>query len=213
MQEIRIKDLEPVPLRGLFSDSGIWKTEVSFQKGEHTLVKAPSGRGKSTFIHMLIGIRQDYTGQIEYDGQATQSFDYEKWAQIRSKHCSVVYQDLRLLLNLTVSDNLNLKNALSKIKTEDEILKMVERLDMGSFWDTKMETMSYGQRQRIAIVRALCQPFDFLVLDEPFSHLDPDNQNRSIELILEACKKQGAGLILCSHESDYGISFDQELSL
>ena len=73
--------------------------------------------------------------------------------------------------------------------------------------------MSYGQRQRIAIIRALCQPFDFLLLDEPFSHLDADNIQKAIDLILEICNAENAGMMLVSLGEDYGISFDKRLEL
>ncbi|MEO1434384.1 MAG: ATP-binding cassette domain-containing protein [Bacteroidota bacterium] len=213
MEQIKINNLEPVPLRGLFSDSAVWNQEVTLKKGERTLITAASGRGKSTFIHLLIGIRTDYTGTIQYDGQPTTALTPEQWATIRSSQCAAVFQDLRLFLDLSVRENVLLKNALHQHKTETAIQEAVQQLGMGNFWETPVATLSYGQRQRVAIVRAICQPFDFLMLDEPFSHLDLENSRKAIELILEECSAQKAGLILCSHESDYGMAFDRKLNL
>ena len=84
---------------------------------------------------------------------------------------------------------------------------------MGPFLTQKAETLSYGQRQRIAIVRALAQPFRYLMLDEPFSHLDLDNARLARELIDEQVGAQGATLVVASLGEDYGWTFTDQLTL
>ena len=74
-------------------------------------------------------------------------------------------------------------------------------------------TLSYGQRQRVAIIRALCQPFDFLLLDEPFSHLDEANTEAAFQLIEQVCAEQKAGFILVSLGEKFGRTYDVELIL
>jgi ABC-type multidrug transport system ATPase subunit len=71
-----------------------------------------------------------------------------------------------------------------------------------------VKTLSLGQRQRVAIIRALCQPFDFLLMDEPFSHLDDDNIAILTELIGSEVEKQKAGMILTSLGSEYNFTYD-----
>jgi putative ABC transport system ATP-binding protein len=70
-----------------------------------------------------------------------------------------------------------------------------------------------GQQQRVAIVRALCQPFEFLILDEPFSHLDDRNSKISLELIAHEASQQNAGFVLTSLDDDDSFPFDYELKL
>jgi len=70
-----------------------------------------------------------------------------------------------------------------------------------------------GQQQRVAIVRALCQPFDWLLMDEPFSHLDEENTQRSLKLIIERCAELKSGFVLTSLGDDHGIQYDQTLML
>ena len=75
---------------------------------------------------------------------------------------------------------------------------MAARLDIAPFLDKKCCILSFGQQQRVAIVRALCQPFEYLFADECFSHMDSENSLIAYQLIREECKVRGAGLILTS---------------
>ena len=79
--------------------------------------------------------------------------------------------------------------------------------------DTPLGQLSFGQRQRIAIIRALCQPFDFLLMDEPISHLDLDNQKTMLSLVEAAASKHGAGLILTSLNGTDFFRYNQLLKL
>ncbi len=73
--------------------------------------------------------------------------------------------------------------------------------------------MSQGEKQRISIIRALVQPFSWLLLDEPFSHLDDANIHLAKQLISETCKDQNAGMIMASLGSDFGMHYDQKYEL
>ena len=72
---------------------------------------------------------------------------------------------------------------------------------------------SYGEQQRIAIVRALMQPFDFLILDEPFSHLDINNKKKAAQLIQRECEKRGAGIIITDLDKDEYFDYQENLKL
>ena len=86
-------------------------------------------------------------------------------------------------------------------QSENQIIEWIEKVGLKSHLQQKAVHLSYGQRQRIAIIRALCQPFDFLLLDEPFSHLDDNNQTLLLDLITTEAKKNNAGILFTSlHE-------------
>jgi len=70
-----------------------------------------------------------------------------------------------------------------------------------------------GQQQRVAILRALCQPYEWLIMDEPFSHLDKENTSKCLELINARTLEQGAGFVLTTLGDDHGFHYDQELKL
>ena len=161
---------------------------------------APSGKGKSTFIHCLYGLRKDYTGEIKIDEQNAKTIGVDQWAHLRRERFSIVFQDLRLFLNLTALQNLLVKSALYRDNLEEKILAMAEALGVTKLLASKCQTLSYGERQRVAIIRALIQPFDWLLLDEPFSHLDNVNRLTGMELMMEEANARKASIILADLE-------------
>jgi ABC-type lipoprotein export system ATPase subunit len=90
---------------------------------------------------------------------------------------------------------------------------MLERLEIGNKWDQQCRLLSMGQQQRVAIIRALCQPFEILIMDEPFSHLDEDNTQRCLQMINERCDDLNAGFVLTTLGDDYKFTYDKELKL
>jgi len=107
---------------------------------------------------------------------------------------------MRLLPEQTVMENLEIKRQLNPYHNEDKVRQMAERLGVGSKLASLGRTCSYGEQQRIAIIRSLMQPFDFLLLDEPFSHLDNRNAEKAMELMLEEAAVRGASIIFADLE-------------
>ncbi|MEP7110277.1 MAG: ATP-binding cassette domain-containing protein [Ferruginibacter sp.] len=177
-------------------DSQVWNKTISFSKGENIHIIAPSGRGKTTLIHFLYGLRNDYKGNISYDSNDIKNFDSEKFSVWRKQHISIVFQDLRLFTEQTVLQNLEIKRSLFPYHTENNIVSMANRLGIGNKLHQLCKSCSYGEQQRIAIIRALQQPFDFLLLDEPFSHLDELNRKKAMELMEEENTQRNATIIL-----------------
>jgi ABC-type phosphate/phosphonate transport system ATPase subunit len=95
--------------------------------------------------------------------------------------------------------------------SEDELIEMLHQLGIGDKINAPCHQISMGQQQRVAIVRALCQPFEILVMDEPFSHLDESSTQICLELISKECKRRKAGFILTTLGGTYGLTFDQNL--
>jgi putative ABC transport system ATP-binding protein len=107
---------------------------------------------------------------------------------------------LRLLPEQTVYQNLYIKHQLNPFHPVEKIKEMMARLGIGSKLNARCKTCSYGEQQRVAIIRALLQPFRFLLLDEPFSHLDANNSKKAMELILEEAESRGAAIIFADLE-------------
>ena len=178
------------------ASSQLWNQTLSFTKGEHIHIIAPSGSGKTSFIHFLYGLRKDYTGKILYDDNDIKNFDAEKFSTWRQQYISIIFQDLRLFTEQTVLQNLEIKRLLAPYHKESRIADMAKRLGIANKLDKLCNTCSYGEQQRIAIIRALQQPFDFLLLDEPFSHLDENNRQIAMQLMEEEAAERKATIIL-----------------
>lgn len=181
--------------------SEVWGKTLSFSPGEMVKIVAPSGSGKTSLMHFLYGLRNDYSGEINYEGgRSIKTYTAEDFAAQRREKLSIVLQDMRLLPEQTVYENLFIKYQLQPHHPVEKIKEMTERLGIGSKLYSKCKTCSYGEQQRVAIIRALLQPFQFLLLDEPFSHLDNNNSMKAMELMLEEAKLRGAAIIFADLE-------------
>jgi ABC-type lipoprotein export system ATPase subunit len=212
--KIVLDQIMPVPLASIqHSPESIWGNFVELNSGQKILLNASSGKGKSTFTLTAVGLRSDYSGVVRYDDRDIRTYTPDDWALIRQQKISVVFQDLQLFPNLTVGENLLIKNSLSPVYTEAEIRRLLERLEIDNKWDQQCSLLSMGQQQRVAIIRAMCQPFEILIMDEPFSHLDEENTQRCLKMINERCDEQNAGFVLTTLGDDHKFSYDKELKL
>lgn len=211
---IVLEKVIPTPLpKKLLKASELWNANEVFEQGQRYLICAPSGGGKSTLLNICFGLRKDYKGLVQMEERDLLSLGEADWVRMRKENLAYVFQGLRLFEDLSALDNIKLKNKLTGHKSSRAIKSMAEELDIASALDQKVASMSFGQRQRVALIRALCQPFKFLFLDEPFSHLDNDNQERAKSLIAREVRRQGAGLLFCSLGEGYHFEFDRQVNL
>ena len=211
---IHFQQLMPTPLASIqHGVDSIWGKDLELKKGEHILLNASSGKGKSTFTFTSIGLRKDYAGEILYDGKNIKDFKPSDWTNLRQNHLSVIFQDLQLFPGLSVAENLQLKNSLTNVYSDQELKDQLTHLGIGEKWEQLCGLLSMGQQQRVAIIRALAQPFDWLIMDEPFSHLDKENADICLKMIVDRCKEIGAGFVLTSLGEDHGYEYSRELKL
>lgn len=193
--------------------SDIWEQDVTFEKGGLYLLEANSGKGKSTFCSYILGYRNDYNGQVLFDGADTRSLKVADWVDIRTRHLSYLFQELRLFPELTAFENVEIKNKLTGFKTRKQIIEWFDMLGIGDKVDAKIGHMSFGQQQRVAMLRALVQPFDFILADEPISHLDDTNSSIMGELMMSEAKAQGAGVIVTSIGKHMDLDYEKVFRL
>lgn len=177
------------------NDSHVWAQNISITKGEHLHIVAPSGSGKTSLMHFIYGLRKDYSGNILYGATDIKKLSTESFSSFRQNKISIIFQDLRLFENLTVRENIEIKRMLDPYHNPEVIDEMAQKLGIETKLNQQVKTCSYGEQQRIAIIRSLMQPFEFLLLDEPYSHLDEENRKKAMELIYEECEKRNAAMV------------------
>lgn len=193
--------------------SEIWNSKVTFEKGYLYLVEAESGKGKSTFCSYISGYRHDYTGHILFDETDISTYKMCDWVNFRRRHISHLFQELRLFRELTAFENVEIKNQLTRWKSSTQIKEWFEQLDIADKLGVEVGKMSYGQQQRVAMMRALVQPFDFLLLDEPISHLDDNNAQTMAEIMLAEAREQEAAVIVTSIGKHTELPYERILRL
>jgi ABC-type lipoprotein export system ATPase subunit len=194
-------------------ESDIWQKDITFEKGKTYLLEANSGTGKSSLCSYIYGYRRDYQGQILFDGEDISQYTIAQWTSVRKKHISLLWQELRLFPELTALENVQIKNKLTGMQKKKQILEWFDILGITDKQDVKIGQMSLGQQQRVALIRSLCQPFDFLFVDEPISHLDDTNSEIMGRVMMAEAKKQGAGIVATSIGKHIELPYDQVFNL
>ncbi|MCM1137711.1 MAG: ATP-binding cassette domain-containing protein [Duncaniella sp.] len=204
MNKITLRRVLPQVFRGSENESPIkgseiWlNEEITFARPYNYIIEAESGTGKSSLCSFIYGTRTDFDGEILFDGETIKDFSLEKWCEFRCHALAYLPQEMRLFPELTAMENILIKNRLTNHKSESQIREMLTRLELDWKADSPAGLLSVGQQQRVAIIRALCQPFDFLLIDEPVSHLDARNNLTVATLIEEEAQMAGAAVIATS---------------
>jgi len=209
---LSLQGLIPIPLRERLQsrESEIWLQDIHWTAPAQIFLQAPSGTGKTTLVHILYGLRNDYEGQVHWGSGEIRKMDPEQLATFRQQELSVIFQDLRLFPSLTAWENLEIKRMLTNTISEEELRSWMDRLGIADRSEQAAATLSYGEQQRVAILRALLQPFSWLLMDEPFSHLDAHNTELAAQLILEVVTRNQAAFLLLDLDDNRHFNYTQK---
>lgn len=213
MNCICLENIVPDVFGAQLHASEVWGCRLNLEKGKKYLIEAASGTGKSSLCSFVYGMRNDYSGRIMFDSVCAGELDESQWRKVRLSSISIMFQDLRQFRELTAFENVVLKNSLTGYKTEEEIKEMFFRLGLEEKIDSPLGLMSLGQQQRVAFIRSLCQPFDFIFLDEPVSHIDDENASVMSSMLADELERRGACAVTTSIGRHLVLDYDKTLSL
>ena len=214
MDRINLQNTLPEVFAGKdYIDSDVWHKEVELERGHFYLIEASSGTGKSSLCSYIYGYRNDYQGIICFDDNNIRHLSVKDWVELRKRSLSILFQDLRLFTELTALENVQLKNSLTGFKKKKDIKDLFYELGIGDKMNVPVGKLSFGQQQRVALIRALCQPFDFLIMDEPISHLDEVNAKNMARIITEEAMRQGAGVVVTSIGKHLELDYKKKMML
>lgn len=182
------------------AESDIWNQSQIFESGKNYRIYAPSGSGKSSFFKLITKEIEANTGSIFFDKNNINSLDQSR---IRCQYISIIFQELELIDDITALENVMLRADLFNIQVS-EVEEMFKALDIKALMNQASHLLSRGEKQRVAIIRALIGDFKFLLLDEAFSHLDESSRLLAIQLIQsQQASKQFAVIHANVAEDDY----------
>jgi ABC-type lipoprotein export system ATPase subunit len=185
-------------------ESRLWNSAWSAGRGGRLLVRGVSGSGKTTFARLVSGARLRVSGAVRVCGVDPRALGDREASRFRRGTLSCVFQDLRLVDGLSAAENLELKLSLTGRRFAGSVGPFAEELGVSPRLDARAETLSRGEKQRFALIRALLQDFAVIVLDEFASHLDDGNAKKAAALVEREARARDA-LVVCLELGDSGL--------
>ena len=186
--------------------------DFSLSGGEAVLLLGKSGSGKTTFLNLLAGLLSPSHGQVILDGTVLSALQGHRLDLFRGQHIGIVFQKPHLIAALTVKQNLELAQFLSK-KKGDSPTDLLQDLGIAGKASAAVGTLSEGEAQRVSIARALINKPKLILADEPTSSLDDEHAQRVITLLKGEAAKIGAALVIVTHDQRVKSEVSQVLEL
>ncbi|MGB5966052.1 MAG: ABC transporter ATP-binding protein [Sulfurimonadaceae bacterium] len=196
------------------SDFSLDIPTLSISKGESIAITGPSGSGKTTLLNLICGVSRPQKGDIYINGASLNEKSEKALRQHRIANIGMVFQAFELLEYLNVLDNILLPYRLdSTLHLDSQAVERAKEIASTFGIDDKLKRypsqLSQGEKQRVAIIRALITGAKLIVADEPTGNLDPENTNLVADQLLEFVKKEGATLVTVTHDHDFAKRFDK----
>ncbi|PMP63354.1 MAG: hypothetical protein C0197_02745 [Caldimicrobium thiodismutans] len=209
---VELKNIKKVFFNGDKPIEILKGVELKVEKGEKIAIVGPSGSGKTTLLNIIGTIDKPTTGEIFFNGVGIDYQDDEKLSFFRRKKIGFVFQFYHLLPELNVFENLiipGLIEGLSWMEIERTAKELLEKLRLIPKKDARVYTLSGGERQKLAIGRALFLKPELLLADEPTGNLDPESAKEIINLFIELNQELKITLILVTHNMEIAKKMDK----
>jgi putative ABC transport system ATP-binding protein len=201
-----------IEIQGLYKDyntaAGVFPVlkdvNLTIDDGDYVAIMGPSGSGKSTFMNILGCLDRPTKGEYKLDNQSVKSLNGNELAKLRNKTIGFVFQGFNLLARSSLLDNVSLPLVYasdSKSLREEKSKKLLEKVGLGKYLNSKPNQISGGQQQRVAIARALVNQPRIILADEPTGNLDSKTSEEIMDLF-NALNKEGITIIIVTHEND-----------
>lgn len=190
--------------------------QLELAAGKALALAGPSGAGKSTLLRLLTGLLPPTSGQVRLGTAQIDTMTREERRAFRLQHVGLVFQDFALLDYLTVTENILLPHQFRGQTTAAAHTKMQEltqRLHIDRYLDKRVSRLSQGERQRVAVARALVHEPQFVFADEPTASLDPARGRIVVDMLLEDTRRRGACLVMVTHDPNLLPMFDQTVRM
>jgi putative ABC transport system ATP-binding protein len=191
--------------------------ELQVSARETVAIIGPSGSGKTTLLNLIAGILLPDSGQISTAGIDTGSLPDAELRSMRLAKLGLVFQEFELLEYLPVLDNILLPYRLGnslKLSTEVQLsaARLAARMGIGDKLKSYPEQLSQGERQRVALCRALVTQPEIILADEPTGNLDPTNKGLAMDFLFDYVHEHDAALITVTHDHQLVERFDRVIN-
>lgn len=188
--------------------------DITVGDGAHILILGNSGKGKTTYLHLLAGLLVPTSGEIMVKGTSLSNLKGQALDRFRGQHIGIIFQQSHFVKSLNVEKNLLLSQYLASVSQDKvRITYLLDRLGLANKGKQKPNTLSAGERQRVAIARAMLNRPEIILADEPTSSLDDENTYHVIQLLREQAKEVQASLIIVTHDHRLKDEFENRIEL
>ena len=201
-----------IEIAGLYKDydtpAGVFPVlkdvNLTIDEGDYVAIMGPSGSGKSTFMNILGCLDRPTKGEYKLDNQSVKFLNGNELAKLRNKTIGFVFQGFNLLSRSSLLDNVSLPLVYAsntKTARDEKSKKLLEKVGLSQYLNSKPNQISGGQQQRVAIARALVNQPRIILADEPTGNLDSKTSEEIMDLF-NALNKEGITIIIVTHEND-----------
>lgn len=188
--------------------------DIHVSNGRSLLITGPSGKGKTTLLHLLGGLLKAESGLVGIRGTDITTLNGKRLDQFRRNNIGIIFQQAHYIASVSVVDNLLLASkSANKKQRRERAMELLNLLGIAGKAKKKPGTLSLGQQQRLSIARAFMNYPILLLADEPTSSLDDDNCQKVAELLLMESRYSNASLIVVSHDQRLQSLFNQKIAL
>ena len=201
---------------GASAATALLDLDAVFEGGRLTAVTGPSGSGKTTLLHLLAGTDLPTAGEVAILGATVSGLDRDARARLRAQHVALVSQEAGLVPFLTAGENVRLGLALRGLDGEEAHARAAESLaavGLAGVAERRVADLSAGQRERVAVARAVAARPRLLLADEPTARLDVANALGIARLLLELARETGAAVVCATHDPLLVEHADERLDL
>ena len=212
---IQIRDLRFRYHRGEFC---LRVDDLSIPAGDRVSWTGPSGSGKTTLLHLLAGIVCPNQGHVTTCSVDLSRLTDSERRDFRITRLGLVFQDFALLEYLSVLDNMLLPYRINRSlrlnsSARDRAHKLADDVGLKNLLQRRPRELSQGERQRVAVCRALIANPDLVLADEPTANLDPENATRVLDALDRHAREKGATLIVVTHDRSVVPRFDRTIDI
>ncbi|MFA5749224.1 MAG: ABC transporter ATP-binding protein, partial [Bacilli bacterium] len=170
---------------------GLHKVNLEFNIGEFVAITGESGSGKSTLLNVISGVDSYEDGELYIDNEETSYYSQADFEKFRKEHVAFIFQSYNLIENYSVLQNVEAALIIKNVEKKERIKRaknIIDRVGLTSRIRAKTSKLSGGEKQRLAIARALAQNTKFIVADEPTGNLDSKSGEAILKLLHDLSK-------------------------
>lgn len=192
-----------------FGPVAVLQGSLSLEQGEQIALVGPSGSGKSTLLHLISGVLRPDSGTVVVNGNQLTSLTEQQLDGFRARNIGYVFQTFHLLEGLTVLENVETAITFAGGKDYERARAALDEMGLQDRLNFFPSQLSVGQRQRVAVARAIVNQPPLILADEPTANLDAPRAQAVLQLLKQTCKSRDSALIVATHDQQAAAGFDR----